>query len=122
MLFARDGLGRRFGALLAASLLLATPAAAQTVTAPLATDAPLRDRAERCGGVVILALSQGPSPVLTTSLRTLAFAAMGQGARSEDAQRAMIAWADAYVAAGDGLATFREDRPACLRLAESLAP
>jgi hypothetical protein len=105
----------------ALALALVAPAAAQTVEAPFAEDAPLRTRAERCGGVVVLALSQGPSPVLARSLRTLAFAAMGEGAKSEDAQRAMIAWADAYVAAEGGLAIFREDRPRCLALAEGLA-
>jgi hypothetical protein len=101
---------------------IALPVAADpTVDGPMTrADLSTRDRIERCGGVVILAISQGPSPVLVRSLRTLAFAAMSEGAKSEDAQQAMAAWADAYVATEGGLAIFRQDRPRCLALAGAL--
>jgi hypothetical protein len=102
-------------------MALAGGAAAQDVAAPLSDEAPLRMRAERCGGAVLVALSQGPSPVLARALRALTFAAMAEGARSEDAQAGMVAWAGAYAGARDAPAVLRRDRPDCLRLAERLA-
>ncbi|MEM8849447.1 MAG: hypothetical protein AAGE03_05360 [Pseudomonadota bacterium] len=104
--------------------ILAMPALAQPVVeGPLVgidPDTPLRVQAERCGGVVILAISQATTPGLQDALRALTFTAMGEGGRSEDVQAAMIAWAGAYAAPEAAPRTsrfFAEDRAFCLALA-----